>query len=152
MELKLNPIFVPLNVEIGDRSVELVVDLTTDNLLEIGQVCMKSADKMKAVDQLKKKAVESKNVEEAKRANKEMAKVLKDALTQAIGAEKYDELLEAAGNGHEIKPAACNQIMTAVFGAIAEIVAKNNKELTNSKAAHYLSEVANAQPEPNAAE
>lgn len=184
MQISISPIYEPLTVNIGDKTVELVVDLTNDNLLAISEVCASCGQRFKAVEKIKNDAKGSRNYEGMKKANKEMAKLLKEAITQAIGEEGYNELLEACGNGRDVKPSACNNVMAIVFKTINQIVTKHNaeivgdmvdpgspeatqvaeklmtamakiesvKEQLDDKAAHYLSEVANAQAQPDAAE
>lgn len=149
MELKLKAPYEPLTIEIGDKKIEARIDVTVDNLLDLGEVCRKADQKVKAMQKLYADAMQSKNVAKAKQANKEIAEVIEPAIKAGIGEEAYDAIVAACGAGQKIDKAHCNIVMVQVLGAIYRAVMEQKENALNEKAAHYLAEVPNAQPEPD---
>lgn len=173
MELNISPILEPLTINIGDRSVTAVVDLGMDNLIEVCKTAAKAQEKIGYLNIQLTQAKSKNNLDEMKDANKKISKAFREVIVSAIGQESYDEIIEACGNGHKVNPTACNQVMAIIFNNIMTLAQNNLKELKNSKvnvsqdnvrvirmdnndvndkAAHYLSEVANAQAEPDTEE
>lgn len=141
--------YEPLVVEIGDRTVNARINATVDGLLDISEACKKAANKIGAIQKLRDEAVAQQDAKKMRKLNMQFADVLETAVKSAIGEKSYDEIVAACGQGFEVSKADCNIVIGDVFYAIYETVRERTEESLNKKAAHYLSEVENAQPEPD---
>lgn len=149
MELKVKAPYEPLSIEIGDQEVTCRINVTPDGMLSIGDACRKAEQKIKPLQKLYNDAKESKNVAKMKKANAQIADVIEPAIKAGIGEEGYDAIFAACGAGGPVTKADCNIVMVKVFGAIFETVKERREDSLNEKAAHYLAEVDDAQPEPD---
>lgn len=152
MELKMKALYEPLEIEIGDRKVSAAIDVTADNLVRISEVCTTAKGKMRDVSAMQKKAKETQDHKLLQKMNKKAAEIMEPAIVAGIGQESYDAIVEACGAGRKISKASCNVVMMRVLVAIAEVIAEQQAEAIEEKAAHYLAEVKDAQPEPYPAE
>lgn len=149
MKIVVKQPYEPLAVEIGDRTVSARINVTMDGLLDISDACSKAASKIGALQKMHDDAVAARDTSKMRKLNAKIADVLELAVKSGIGEESYDEIVAACGQGFEVSKADCNIVMIEVFGAIYETVRSRKEESLNRKAAHYLSEVENAQPEPD---
>lgn len=149
MELKIKAPYEPLDLEIGDQEVRCRINVTVDGLLNIGDACRKAEQRMKMLQKLHDEAQQAQDVAKMKRVNAEIADVLEPAVKAGIGEDGYDAIIAACGAGGPVTKADCNIVMVKVFGAIHQTVKERNEASLNEKAAHYLAEVDDAQPEPD---
>lgn len=149
MELKIKAPFEPLDLVIGDQALTCRINVTPDGLLNIGEACSKAEQKIKALQKLYDDAQQSKNVAKMKKVNTQIADVIEPAIKAGIGEDGYDAILAACGAGGPVTKADCNIVMVKVFGAIFDTVKERKEDSLNEKAAHYLAEVDDAQPEPD---
>lgn len=154
MELKLKSLYEPLDIDIdtgrGTERVAAEVDVTPTNLARLARRCIDAQNKMAAIEALRKKGAESRNPEAIAESNARTGAILREVLTEAIGAESYDGLLRACGNGREMSDADCTPVTAQVFRMVLDIV-KSRNEQVDEKAAHYLPEESHAQTEPDPA-
>lgn len=149
MELKIKAPYEPLSIEIGDQQVNARINVTVDGLLDIGEACNKAANKMGALQKLHDEAEKAKDAKKLRKLNAQLADVLEEAVKAGIGEDGYDEIVTACGAGYPVSKADCNIVMVKVFGAIFDTVKERKEDSLNEKAAHYLAEVDDAQPEPD---
>lgn len=152
MELKLKALYEPLDVEIGSETVHTAIDVTADNLVRISEVCTNAQKEMKGVSAMLDKARRTQDHKLLQKMNKKAAEVMKPAIVAAIGQEGYDDIVKACGAGRKVSEAACNVVMTRILTAIMDAVVGQQANTIDEKAAHYLAEVEDAQPEPYQAE
>ena len=152
MELKLKALFEPLDIEIGDVTVHTAIDVTAENLVTISDICTKAKSKMQGVSVMQKKAEAEKNHQLLQKVNRQAAEIMEPAIVAGIGQESYDEIVAACGAGRKISKAACNVVMMRVLMAIMETIKEQQSNTIDEKAAHYLAEAEDAQPEPYQAE
>jgi hypothetical protein len=154
MEISIKSLYEPLDIDIdtgrGTVRIAAEVDVTPTNLARLAKTCTAAQNKMGAIEALMSKGRETNSIAKIAEANAKTGAVLRDVLTEAIGAESYGKLLEACGNGREMSDADCTPVTSQVFGMVLEIV-KGRNEKANEKAAHYLPEESYAQTEPDAA-
>lgn len=154
MEISIKSLYEPLDIDIdtgrGTVRVAAEVDATPTNLARLAKACTDAQSKMGAVKALMDKGRETGSVAEIAEANAKTGAVLRDVLTEAIGADSYEELLRAVGNGHEVADADCTPVTAQVFREVLEIVKGRNEQM-DEKAAHYLPEESHAQTEPHPA-
>ena len=154
MELKVKSLFEPLDIDIetgrGTVRIAAEVDVTPTNLARLAKTCTAAQNKMGAIKALMDKGRETNNVAKIAEANAKTGAVIRDVLTEAIGADSYGKLLEAVGNGHEVTDADCTPVTSQVFHMVTEIVKSRNEQM-EEKAAHYLPEESHAQTEPDTA-
>lgn len=149
MELKVKAPYEPLTIEIGNETVETRINVTVDGLLDIGDACRKAGNKMGSLQKLRDQAEKSKDAKQLRKVNAQMADVLEIAVKAGIGEEGYDSIVAACGQGQPVKKVDCNIVMAKVFHAIFQTVKEREEDSLNEKAAHYLAEVNDAQPEPD---
>lgn len=154
MEISIKSLYEPLDIDIdtgrGTVRVAAEVDVTPTNLARLAKACTDAQNKMGAIQALMDKGRETGSVAEIAEANAKTGAVLRDVLTEAIGADSYEELLRAVGNGHEVADADCTPVTAQVFRMVLEIVKGRNEQM-DEKAAHYLPEESHAQTEPDPA-
>ena len=137
-----------LSIELGDATVTARIDLrdsTIDKNFKILRSKRVEAERLMA----KQDALESKDGPEADGLAKGMAAIIAPAIIAAIGEESYNEILAACGDGDPVEPEEANMLMTLVFAEIEAVMVERFKAFRGSKAAHYLQELNNAQPEAN---
>ena len=154
MEIKVKALYEPLDVTVegpaGEAvTVHAVVDVSGDHVAEVASVCQASASKLAAARLLAGKAEAAKDMRAMRKALDDMGRIAEDALAAAIGAEKVGEIVEAATCGAPLPPGARAELLAPVLSAVQDIVLARTHVLASEKAAHYLSEVADAQPEPD---
>lgn len=152
MKIEINALFEPLEIVIGNATVNTAIDVTADNLIKISEVCTKAKKEMDGVVVMEEKAKEEGDFKALERVNKKAAAIMKTAITAAIGQEDYEKIKDACGAGRKISDEACNVVMSRILVAIMETVAGQQQEIITEKAAHYLSEVENAQPKSDTEE
>lgn len=153
MELKLKSLYEPLDIKIeGAGTVHASVDVSADGLLDLAEKCIGAQEKMQETSKLLEEARRRKDATEIKRLNAKAAKVIRGALDIAIGPESVEEVLLLASGGRSFSDSAAIELLGEVLVAVSGIVMGRYEARMDEKAAHYLSEVANAQPEPNAAD
>lgn len=154
MEITVKALYEPLDVTIegpGDAvTVHASVDVSADNLLDIAGACIGASDKMAVAGKLIADARARRDVRAIKKVTQETARIVEDALVLAIGRDSLDEVVGAATGGDNASPSACYEVLGAVLMAVKDIVMARYGDRMDEKAAHYLSEVADAQPEPDA--
>lgn len=154
MEISIKSLYEPLDIDIdtgrGTVRIAAEVDVTPTNLARLAKTCTAAQNKMGAIQALMDKGRETGSVAKIAEANAKTGAVLRDVLTEAIGADSYEELLRAVGNGHEVADADCTPVTAQVFRMVLEIVKGRNEQM-DEKAAHYLPEESHAQTEPDPA-
>lgn len=154
MEISIKSLYEPLDIDIdtgrGTVRVAAEVDATPTSLARLAKACTDAKNKMGAIQALMDKGRETGSVAKIAEANAKTGSVLRDVLTEAIGADSYEELLRAVGNGHEVADADCTPVTAQVFRMVLEIVKGRNEQM-DEKAAHYLPEESHAQTEPHPA-
>lgn len=154
MELKFKSLFEPLDIDIdtgrGTVRIAAEVDVTPTNIARLAKTCTAAQNKMGAIQALMSKGLEANSIAKIAEANAKTGAVLREVLTEAIGANYYEELLRAVGNGHEVSDADCTPVTSQVFHLVTEIVKSRNEQM-EEKAAHYLPEESHAQTEPDPA-
>ena len=154
MEISIKSLYEPLDIDIdtgrGTVRVAAEVDVTPTNLARLAKVCTAAQNKMGAIEALMSKGRETNSIAKIAEANAKTGAVLREVLTEAIGADSYDELLHAVGGGHEVSDADCTPVTAQVFREVLEIVKSRNEQM-DEKAAHYLPEESRAQTEPDPA-
>ncbi|WP_302796960.1 hypothetical protein [Adlercreutzia equolifaciens] len=154
MEISIKSLYEPLDIDIdtgrGTVRVAAEVDVTPTNLARLAKVCTAAQNKMGAIEALMSKGRETNSIAKIAEANAKTGAVLREVLTEAIGADSYDELLHAVGGGHEVSDADCTPVTAQVFREVLEIVKSRNEQM-DEKAAHYLPEESHAQTEPDPA-
>ena len=152
MELSIKSLYEPLDIDIdtgrGTVRVAAEVDVTPTNLARLAKTCTAAQNKMGAIQALMDKGREAGSIAKIAEANAKTGGVIRDVLTEAIGADSYEELLRAVGNGHEVTDADCTPVTSQVFRMVTEIVKSRNEQM-DEKAAHYLPEESHAQTEPD---
>lgn len=151
MELKVEAPYVPLDVTVGDREVKVRINATVDGKIAVGEACAKAKGKMDALQKLNDEAQATGDAKKLRKVNAQLADVLEEAVKAGIGEDGYDAITEACGAGFPVTKADCNMVMVQVFMAIYETVMERQEESLKAKAAHYLAEVEDAQPEPDEA-
>lgn len=150
MELNLQAPYEPLILNIGNAEVVATIDLTPDNLIDLSEACKKASGAAKAAGKLAEDAERNHDAAKMKEAYAKIAKAIEHPIVTGIGQGAYDEIRSACGGGEPISKAKCNLVMMQVFMAIYEKVKEaRGSEKLEGKAAHYLSEVEDAQPEPD---
>lgn len=149
MELKVKAPFEPLTIEIGDQQVDTRINVTMDGMLDIAEACKKADGKMRVLQKLRDEAVNAKDAKKMRKLNAQIAEVLEVAVKSGIGEDGYDAIIAACGVNGTVSKSDCNIVMFKVFAAIHDAVKERNEESLNEKAAHYLAEVDDAQPEPD---
>lgn len=149
MELKVKAPYEPLSIEIGDQEVKCRINVTPNGLLDISDACRKAEQKFKMLQKLHDEAQQTKNSAKMKKVNSQIADTVEPAIKAGIGKESYDAIIEACGADGPVTKADCNVVMVAVFFTIFETVKERREDSLNEKAAHYLAEVQDAQPEPD---
>lgn len=124
--------------------------MTPTNLARLAKTCTAAQNKMGAVKALMDKGRDTNSIAKIAEANAKTGAVLRDVLTEVIGADSYEELLRAVGNGHEVTDADCTPVTAQVFREVRGIVESRNEQM-DEKAAHYLPEESHAQTEPDPA-
>ena len=154
MEISIKSLYEPLDIDIdtgrGTVRVAAEVDVTPTNLARLAKTCIAAQNKMGAIEALMSKGRETNSIAKIAEANAKTGAVLREVLTEAIGADSYDELLHAVGGGHEVSDADCTPVTAQVFREVLEIVESRNGQM-DEKAAHYLPEESHAQTEPDPA-
>ena len=154
MEISIKSLYEPLDIDIdtgrGTVRVAAEVDVTPTNLARLAKVCTAAQNTMGAIEALMSKGRETNSIAKIAEANAKTGAVLREVLTEAIGADSYDELLHAVGGGHEVSDADCTPVTAQVFREVLEIVKSRNEQM-DEKAAHYLPEESHAQTEPDPA-
>lgn len=154
MEISIKSLYEPLDIDIdtgrGTVRVAAEVDVTPTNLARLAKACTAAQNKMGAIEALMSKGRETNSIAKIAEANAKTGAVLREVLTEAIGADSYDELLHAVGGGHEVSDADCTPVTAQVFREVLEIVKSRNEQM-DEKAAHYLPEESHAQTEPDPA-
>lgn len=154
MELKFKSLFEPLDIDIdtgrGTVRIAAEVDVTPTNIARLAKTCTAAQNKMGAIQALMSKGLEANSIAKIAEANAKTGAVLREVLTEAIGANSYEDLLRAVGNGHEVSDADCTPVTSQVFHLVTEIVKSRNEQM-EEKAAHYLPEESHAQTEPDPA-
>lgn len=154
MEISIKSLYEPLDIDIdtgrGTVRVAAEVDVTPTSLARLAKVCTAAQNKMGAIEALMSKGRETGSIAKIAEANAKTGAVLRDVLTEAIGADSYEELLRAVGNGHEVADADCTPMTAQVFREVRGIVESRNEQM-DEKAAHYLPEESHAQTEPDPA-
>ena len=146
MELKLKALFEPLDVQIGNETVHAAIDVTADNLVRISEVCTKAKKDMDGVTAMQRKAQETQDHALLQKMNDKAAAIMEPAIVTAIGQQAYDDVVTACGAGREISKTSCNVVMVRILYAIMEVIAEQQQNAIDEKAAHYLAEADNAQP------
>lgn len=147
--ISLKSPYEPLEIEIEGQVINTAINVSVDGLLDLADACKKAGQKMKNLEVLRDKAQKSKDPEQVRKLNAELAKVMEKPIRQAIGDADYDAIIKACGMGREIKKEDCNIVFGQVFKVINETVNERHEDSLNEKAAHYLAEVEDAQPEPD---
>ncbi len=154
MEISIKSLYEPLDIDIdtgrGTVRVAAEVDVTPTNLARLAKTCTAAQNKMGAIEALMSKGRETNSIAKIAEANAKTGAVLREVLTEAIGADSYDELLHAVGGGHEVSDADCTPMTAQVFREVLEIIKSRNGQM-DEKAAHYLPEESHAQTEPDPA-
>lgn len=147
--ISLKSPYEPLDIEIEGQIVRTAINVSVDGLLDLAAACKKAAQKMKSLETLRDKAQKGRNPQQVRELNAELAKVMEKPIKQAIGEADYDAIVKACGMGREIRKEDCNVVFGKVFAVINETVNERHDDVLNDKAAHYLAEVEDAQPEPD---
>lgn len=147
--INLKSPYEPLDVEIEGQVVKTAINVSVDGLLDLSDACKKAHQRMQSLETLRDKAKKGKDPEKVRKLNAEMAKVMEGPIKQAIGEADYDAIVAACGMGRAIKKEDCNVVFGRVFAVINETVNERHEDSLNDKAAHYLAEVDDAQPEPD---
>lgn len=143
--------FEPLDIELGDETVHARIDLRDSSVNKNWELLRSSREKMEAIQEASK-ALESACGPEADKIAKDMARPhAPPRYAGAIGEQSYLEILVACGDGEPVQPEEANMVMALVFSEIEVAIIDRIKAFRGNKAAHYLKEIANAQPEPHKA-
>ena len=114
MEISIKSLYEPLDIDIdtgrGTVRVAAEVDVTPTNLARLAKTCTAAQNKMGAIQALMDKGREAGSIAKIAEANAKTGGVIRDVLTEAIGADSYEELLRAVGNGHEVTDADCTPV------------------------------------------
>ncbi|CAK7059425.1 MAG: hypothetical protein MEEGG_02817 [Eggerthella lenta] len=148
--IAFNKSFEPLDIELGDETVHARIDLRDSSVNKNWELLRSSREKMEAIQEASK-ALESACGPEADKIAKDMADLMRPAICGAIGEQSYLEILVACGDGEPVQPEEANMVMALVFSEIEVAIIDRIKAFKDHKAAHYLKEIANAQPEPHKA-
>ncbi len=145
MLIKVQSPYVPIDIEIGDEVVHVYVNTTVDGLTNIANRCYEAAQKFDEKQPIVDEATKANDIDTILAINDEIATIAEGAIRSAIG-DGYDRIMAALANtAPEFKPSDANHVMIQVMDAVLEIVKDAKAEMLNNKAAHYLSEVSNAQ-------
>lgn len=123
MKLKLDAVYEPLDVEVGDEVVRLSIDLSDETRLERAQACLAASQRLAAVAKL---AEARHDAEASRRLQRDYAKDLRAVAALMVGEEGTEAVLDALKGGRHVPDAACNSQMTKLVGAISEVVAARN--------------------------
>lgn len=150
MELKIKAPYEPLDVEIGPTLIKTSINVSPTGMIDVAEAISKAKQKVTMLSKLRDDAQASNNIKKIREANAKIADVLEGAVKAGIGDADYDAIVLACGQGREIPKADCNIVMLQVLLKINEAIEERMADSLDEKAAHYLSEVEDAQPEPNA--
>ncbi len=142
MKLTVQSPIVPLEVEIGDKTVNGRMNLAPTRLGAISKLALKTAEELRSIEESNVAADEAGDLEAFTEGEAKIAEKIAPLVQSVLGKEFYNEILEACGAEEE--PAACNGAMYAIMNAISETIGERNAAATNDKAAHYLAEVPDA--------
>lgn len=140
--LKVRKSFERFEVEVGDETVTCTIDCTDGNLNACVAKAMKARDEALALDEARAKTTDRKSLD---RLARKMAGIVGGVVRGAIGDESYDEILTACGDGVKLRPEQCNLVMVQVFALVCQAYIERLDDVKQSKAAHYLQEVAHGQ-------
>lgn len=144
-------LFEPLDIELGEDTVHTRIDLRDSSINKNWETLRSSREKMEALKNGLAK-LESTDSPEADAIARDMAEIMRPAICGAIGEQAYMDILVACGiDGKPVPPEEANMVMALVFSEIEVAIIARITEFKNNKAAHYLKEIANAQPEPHKA-
>ena len=148
MRIQIDRSYRPLEIEVGEEGEEghVVVDARID--LRDSTISRTSALMVASRDDVNRIFDEDKQLDAAdeagrKRLSCELAKVLRDPICAAIGTESYEDILMALGDGdYPLAAEDANILMTQVFAEVMRVVVEHTGKLKQSKAVHYLADVA----------
>ncbi len=126
MKLKLDAVYEPLDVEVGDEVVRLSIDLSDETRLERAQACLAASQRLAAVAKLAEDAEARHDAEASRRLQRDYAKDLRAVAALMVGEEGTEAVLDALKGGRHVPDAACNSQMAKLVGAISEVVAARN--------------------------
>lgn len=136
--LKVKKSFERFEVEVGDETVECVIDCTDSAINALAARCMKARQQALALDALKEKTFDRKKLN---KLSEDMAAIIGPIIVESIGEESYDAILTACGDGVKLKPARCNLVMVQVFATVCQEIFDRLNDVKQNKAAHYLQDV-----------
>mgnify|MGYP004470715603 CR=1 FL=1 len=137
--LKVRKSFERFEVEVGDETVECVIDCTDESISACAAKAMKARDEALALDAEKAKTYDRKALDKLAR---KMAAAIGGVVRDAIGDESYEAILVACGDGVRLRPEQCNLVMVQVFAIVCQAYIERMADVRQSKAAHYLQDVA----------
>ena len=140
--LKVRKSFERFEVEVGDETVECAIDCTDSAVNALAARCMKARQQALALDALKEKTFDRKKLN---KLSEDMAAIIGPIIVESIGEESYDAILTACGDGVKLRPEQCNLVMVQVFALVCQAYIERLDDVKQSKAAHYLQEVAHGQ-------
>lgn len=145
MLIEVQPPYVPLDIKLDDEIVRVYVNTTIGGLAEIGDKCHEAARKFGEKEPEIAQAMKDDDLDAILAINEELAPITEEAIRSAIG-DGYDQIMNTLANiAPEFKPSDANHVMSKTLDAISQIVKDAKAEMITNKAAHYLSEVSNAQ-------
>lgn len=133
MRIKLDRIYKPLEVEVGERVIRCTIDLSDIALEESGML----DDAYRTSVEINKMSAEHQgDLDEQEMCMRDMAEAIRPAVVRYIGADSYAEVLDAVGVTVEddwMATSLTSQLFAAVAGAVAE-----RMDSINDKLARYL--------------
>lgn len=133
MRIKLERIYKPLEVEVGERVIRCTIDLSDIALEESGML----DDAYRTSVEINERSAEHQGDLEAQElCMRDMAEAIRPAVVRYIGADSYAEVLDAVGVTVEddwMATSLTSQLFAAVAGAVAE-----RMDSINDKLARYL--------------
>ena len=136
--LKVRKSFERFEVEVGDETVECVIDCTDEKLNRCAARAIEARDEALRLDGEKSREYDRAALD---RLAERFAGVIGGVIVDAIGQESYDAILTACGDGVKLEPAQCNLVMTQVFATVCQAYVERLEDVKQSKAAHYLQDV-----------
>lgn len=114
--------FETLALDIDGTEVVVRVNVSSNYLGPISQLCKENGTKMIPLDEEKNRATKDRDFDRVDRINHEEAELIEPILVAALGKDDYEKILESLGRGTRINPAYCIESLVQIMKEISSVV------------------------------